>query len=455
MFTFRLAKETQIETLLWITYNQTTAYLQSTLDLIQITWEQFGHYFRSVGQVYAICENGDLVGYYWIEERGKILHLLGLILREGTRGKGIGTRVLEMLETTYRHRLQAIELVVHRSNHRAKALYERCGYQVVRESDESGFYIMQKPLSKKFEEEFINWLLGANSPTIRYLAMRHLLKLPEISPDLQAEWQALNTFGPVQSILSRQSSSGAWQGERSYYTPKYTSTHWSLTLLAELKVDPCDEGLQRGVQYMLDATRDELDRALNDGQNGLACFWGNLLRYALHARWEDDQDIANVLCYIIRQAQDVNWRCPYNNGLPCAWGIARSLWGLAALPENMLTLEIEAAICSALTFLLRNHSLVEAAYPDANHIHPLWKRMNFPLFYQADILFILRVLAELNRLDNPGAQPALTWLAERRKPNGRWRGANPFRRRTWPEMGDSEETNRWVSLQAALVLGLK
>ena len=285
--------------------------------------------------------------------------------------------------------------------------------------------------------------------------MRHLLRLPETDPDLQAEWLALNTSGPVRSILSRQSPTGAWQAERSYYTPKYTSTHWSLTLLAELNIDPCDERLQRGVQYMLDATRDELVGILKNGQRGLACFWGNLLRYALHAQREDEQDIANVLDYILRQAQEEDWCCPYNNGLPCAWGTARSLWGLAALPENKLTAEIEAAICSSLTFLLRKHSLVGAAYPDAQHIHPLWTRMNFPLFYQADILFILRVLAELNRLDDPGGQPALAWLAERRKPNGRWRGASPFRRRTWPEMGDSQETNRWVSLQAALVLGVK
>jgi hypothetical protein len=314
---------------------------------------------------------------------------------------------------------------------------------------------MRKPLSTKFEEEFINWLLEAKTPTIRYLTMRYLLQLPETDPDLQAEWRALNTYGPVRSILSRQSPNGAWQGERSYYTPKYTSTHWSLTLLAELNIDPCDQRLQRGVQYMLNATRAELDRALKDGQRGLACFWGNLLRYALHARREDSQDIADILGYILRQAQEEDWCCPYNNGLPCAWGIARSLWGLAALPENKLTLEIEATICSALTFLLRKHSLAEPAYPDAQHIHPLWTRINFPLFYQADILFILRILAELNRLDDPGTQPALTWLAERSRPNGRWRGASPFRRRTWSEMGDSEETNRWVSLQAALVLGVK
>lgn len=101
---------------------------------------------------------------------------------------------------------------------------------------------------------------------------------------------------------------------------------------------------------------------------------------------------------------------------------------------------------------LEEHSLVGADYPSPGRVHPLWFRLNFPLFYQADILFILRVLAELGALDHPGAGPALQWLRTRRKADGRWRGASPFRRRTWAALADQEETDRWVSLQAAMVL---
>ena len=455
MFTFRLAKETQIEALLQLTYNQASSYRKPTLDLIQMTCEQFGQYFRSHGQVYTICENEHLLGYYWIEIRDRTLYLNGLIIREAWRGKGIGTWVLEMLEATYRFRLQAIQLIVHRSNSRAKALYERCGYQVVEEHADSGFFRMQKPMEMIFARDFIDWLLESESPTIRYLTLRRLFRLPETDPAVQDAWRELNTSGAVRAIFSRQSASGAWQNERSYYTPKYTSTHWSLMLLTELNVDPCDEGLQRGVQYMLDATRNELKLAVKNEHEGMACFWGNLLRYALHARRSDDQDVTRVLGYVLKQALEANWRCPYNYELPCAWGAARSLWGLAALTENSYSAEIEAAICSGLDFLLRKHSLAEATYPDAQHIHSLWSRLNFPLFYQADILFVLRVLSELGRLDDPGVQPALAWLAARRKLTGRWRGASPYRKRTWPWLGNAEETDRWVSLQAALVLGVK
>ncbi|MCL4246898.1 MAG: hypothetical protein KJ065_01975 [Anaerolineae bacterium] len=64
----------------------------------------------------------------------------------------------------------------------------------------------------------------------------------------------------------------------------------------------------------------------------------------------------------------------------------------------------------------------------------------------------LRTLAEFDALDHPGAQAALDRLAGQRGKNGRWRGSSPYRSRTWAALGDAEETQRWVTLQAAHIL---
>jgi hypothetical protein len=122
------------------------------------------------------------------------------------------------------------------------------------------------------------------------------------------------------------------------------------------------------------------------------------------------------------------------------------------LPAEQRSTDITSSIELGLDFLLEQHSLIDADYPFCGKIHPLWFRLNFPLFYQADILFVLRVLAELGALGRPGAQAALDWLVSRRKANGRWRGSSPFRRRTWGVLADREDTDRWVSLHAAIVL---
>lgn len=300
------------------------------------------------------------------------------------------------------------------------------------------------------DPQLASWLLAAHTPSIRYLALRRLLGRPKLDPEVQAAWQEMHQAGPIPDILAGQTRAGNWAGERSYYTPKYVSTHWSMLLLAELAADGSDPHLQRGAAYMLAETREELERALECELHGMSCFWGNLLRYAVHSGCAGDTRLQSLLVYLARDAAN-GWSCPINDNLPCAWGAARALFGLAALPARYRSPLVEKAIAGGLAFLLEGGSLVTGGYP-ARRVHSLWRRLNFPLFYQADVLFILRVLGELGELDHPQVRPALEWLAGRRQPNGHWRGASPFRRRTWPGWADREETDRWVSLQAAIVL---
>lgn len=301
------------------------------------------------------------------------------------------------------------------------------------------------------DDDFIPWLLDSGIPTIRYLTLAQLCGRPAHDSQVLAAQQAIMREGPVPAILEAQGASGAWTGEHTYYTPKYVSTHWSLMLLVELAVDDADARFRRGVDFMLDNTEMSSVGRLVEGRLGLACFWGNLLRYAVHAGWAGDPRVERVVDYLVDDLQN-QCRCEYNYGYACAWGAARALWGLAALPQ--CSPAVEQAIERGLSFLVDSHSPTKVDYPlpDQAQVHALWRRLNFPLFYQADVLFILRVLGELGALDRPGAQPALDWLAERRQRNGRWRGSSPFRQRTWREMGEVQETSRWVSLQSALVL---
>jgi hypothetical protein len=301
----------------------------------------------------------------------------------------------------------------------------------------------------------IPWLLAARTPSIRYLTLRRLLGRPEDDAEVQAAQREMAASGLIPAILAGQTARGNWAGERGYYSPKYTSTHWSMTLLAELVADPADERLRRGAEFMLADTE---VGARKEG-HGWVCFWGNLLRYALHGGFDGDSRVTWLTDRVVRDATEAGWRCQHNAELPCAWGAARALWGLAALPVERRSPEAAAAIASGLALLLEGDHLVRADYPTPGKVHAMWARLNFPLFYQADILFVLRVAAELGALDHPGARPALAWLATRRRADGAWpgtwRGANPFRAfrgRTWRALADQAEIDRWVTLHAAIVL---
>lgn len=298
-----------------------------------------------------------------------------------------------------------------------------------------------------------DWLLQASTPTIRYLTLRSLLDLPESNHTVRKARQAMQTEGPIPAILAQQTETGAWLGDRSFYTPKFTSTHWSMLLLAELDADPTDPRLQLGARFMLDADVKRVMHWVDGETRGLSCFWGNLLRYVVHSGLQDDPRLENVIGTLTRDGKN-GWRCKYNEDEPCAWGAGRALWAFAGLPLALKTPAVQAAIQSACSLLLDEYDLLKADYPTRSRgkTSILWPRLSFPLFYQADRLLVLRTLAELDLLGRPGVQPALDWLASIRSRDGRWTGASPFRQRTWLSLGDSQETQRWISLQSALVL---
>lgn len=302
------------------------------------------------------------------------------------------------------------------------------------------------------------WLLSSPTPSLRYLTLRHLLDRREDDADVQAERAAMRVTGPIPAILDELTDDGYWLGDRSYYGRKYNGTHWSLILLPELAADPDDPRLRRGVDFILDATaknhmlQGRFDKSVpSPDQYGFTCLWGNILRYAAYFGCGDDPRLQPMIDYVERNLETGACHCQLNGYLPCAWGAARVLWGLAALPRHATA--VTSAIERGLDFLLNPaYSLAAGSYPTSGKVHKLWSKLNFPLFYQVDVLFVLRVLGELGALGQPGAQPALAWLEAQRQPNGRWRGVSPYSARTWKVPGDAQDTSRWVSLHAALVL---
>ena len=147
MLTFTLATHEQYDEFLQLMLREAADYLPHTMELMQITLEQFQQLVATTGQVYAIYQDKTLVGFYWIEERGRILHLHGLVLASEFQGTGIGSRLLTMLAAEYGGSMAAIELGVHESNVKARALYERLGYQTMKHFEDLGFYIMQRRLA--------------------------------------------------------------------------------------------------------------------------------------------------------------------------------------------------------------------------------------------------------------------------------------------------------------------
>ena len=144
MLTYKHASETDYAEFMKLVHADAGDYLEHAMKLMHMDWQKFEHLFRTVGEVCGIYRGDQLAGFYWIEHRGDVLHIHGLILKDQFQDQGVGTEVLDMLEERFAGEVKWMELAVHDSNLRAKQLYERLGYRTVRRLEDEGFDIMQK-----------------------------------------------------------------------------------------------------------------------------------------------------------------------------------------------------------------------------------------------------------------------------------------------------------------------
>jgi hypothetical protein len=182
------------------------------------------------------------------------------------------------------------------------------------------------------------------------------------------------------------------------------------------------------------------------------CFHGNLVGY-LHALGHgQDERVRDFEAELARAGTAGKWCCDLNGDLPCAWGAVRALWGLGRIPASERSGAVEAAIGSGVRFLGR-FKLHAGNYPSSGPRHKLWGQLSFPLFYQADVLFALRALADLGRVDEkPTFRKAVVWLEDKCRDDGRWNGASPYGSRMWTQLEKRRRPSKWVTWQALYVI---
>jgi hypothetical protein len=184
---------------------------------------------------------------------------------------------------------------------------------------------------------------------------------------------------------------------------KYKSTHWQLYLLAELAADGSDDRIAAACRGMIEDVSGEERTTI------WPCFHGNLIGY-LHALGHaGNERVRTFEAELSRAGVAGKWCCDINGGLPCAWGAARALWGFGQMEgADERDGAIQEAVESGVRFLGR-FKLREGNYPTSSTHHKLWGQVSFPLFYQSDVLFTLRALADVGQL---GAKPTFRKAAD-------------------------------------------
>lgn len=316
------------------------------------------------------------------------------------------------------------------------------------------------------------WLLAEDSPGVRYLALRDLLRRPADDPELRAARRAAHADGPIAAILAQMDPAGFWVAPGPGYNPKYHATVWSAIVLAQLgaSIDE-DERIGRACAYLL-------AHALAPGgqftASGTAagtadCLQGNLC-WALLRLGCDPAQLEPAVAWMARsvtgegvaprtaKAAPVryyagkcgpNFACGANNQLPCAWGAAKVLLAFGAWPAERRTPLIERAIDQGVAFLL-GVDPATAAYPSGYSGRPSrsWWKFGFPVFYVTDVLQIVEALVGLGYGADPRLAGALALIREKQDQLGRWRLEYGYGGKTWVDFGAVGQPSKWVTLRA-------
>jgi hypothetical protein len=298
----------------------------------------------------------------------------------------------------------------------------------------------------------VPWLLERSDPAVRALTLRHLLNRGPRDAELREARQDAMSSPPISTILTRQRPEGAWPGPdlKQWNASKYKGTHWSNLLLVEYGADPNDPRVRRGARWILEALGDPKASGLDwifGRDHGVSCFTGSVVRYVAAAGYGTDARLEPLVQRLVRESKKFDAACYINGDQPCAWGYARLVWGLAALPETARPREVQRTLRRGVEFLL-SYRVERGRYPTDTSPSYLWRQLSFPLFYQADVLFVLRALDAAGAIDDDRAQPAIGWLLARQDERGRWGGRAPYAAR----MPSRVDASKWVTLQACTVL---
>jgi hypothetical protein len=320
------------------------------------------------------------------------------------------------------------------------------------------------------------WLLEPDSLGVRYLALRDLAQLPIGDPELVAARQSAHTTGPIATVLENMTEPGFWSEPGPGYNPKYRSTVWSISLLAQLGASlKEDERLARACAYIADhALTPGGQFSSNGAPSGTAdCLQGNLCWSLLELGFQDArlQTAFDWMARSItgegvapsadRQAKvryyagkcGPTFACGANYELPCAWGAAKVLLAFGNLPPTDWTPVIEKAIRQGVDFLF-SVDPATGNYPHGNTDKPSgnWWKFGFPVFYVTDLLQIAEALVGLGYEKDPRLANIIQLILDKQDTQGRWLLEYTYTGKTWVDFGPKKQPNKWVTLRALRVL---
>jgi hypothetical protein len=302
----------------------------------------------------------------------------------------------------------------------------------------------------------IGWLLEGD-PAIRWQTLRDLGGASERTVDRERSKVAREGWGA--RLLAKQDPEGSWAGGLSadggLYSPKWTSTTYTMLLLRDLGLAANNRQAKKACKLLLDGGL-QRDGGINYGWRGRSetCITGMVLSILSHFSYDDAR--LNTIAAHLLQAQmpDGGWNCRRDLGATHA-----SMHTTISALEGLRLLEphgagdadaLRAAQDRGREFLLV-HRLFRS-HRTGNVIKPEFTRFVFPPRWHYDILRALDYFQAVDAPRDPRLAEAIDIVRTHRREDGRWSLSYVYKGKTYFELERLGAPSRWNTLRALRVL---
>lgn len=295
------------------------------------------------------------------------------------------------------------------------------------------------------------WLLEGD-PAIRWQVMRDLTEAPE--HEVSAERSQVASEGWGARLLGLQAEDGQWGGGA--YTPKWTSTTYTLLLLRHLGLDPESEQARRAVARVRDhvimGSQTRQPFFTYRGETCITAMCLALAAYFGEAGAPSDEVVEFLLA---QQLEDGGWNCQAEDG-----SIRSSFHTTISVLEGLLEYEqarggrdgeVGRSRARGQEYLLERRLLRSLSTGDV--INAKWTLLSFPPRWHYDVLRGLDYLRAAGLGPDERCAEAVDIVEGKRARDGRWPLQNPHPGKVHFAMDEGAgKPSRWNTLRASRVL---
>ncbi len=296
--------------------------------------------------------------------------------------------------------------------------------------------------------EVIDWLMEGD-PAVRWQAMRDLLGAPEA--EVEAERKLVAASGWGGRLLDLQKPDGSW-GPSVY--GKWTGTFYTLLVLRDLGLREDSAAARIAAERVLNAGHRPADGGLNFGTEPTSETCVSGMGLSMLARFGVDGDrVRGLVAYLLGEHMaDGGWNCQRARGATHSsfHTTISALEGLFELRQRGDGEHLREASERGHEFLLA-HRLFRSHRTGAV-VKDEFTRFHFPPRWHYDVLRGLDFLRAAGAPRDERLADAVTLVRERRKSDGCWRLASPYRGAEHFEMEAGGQPSRWNTLRALRVL---